>query len=81
MCGFPGRLLRVIVSRKTHVSVRIFDANGLEWRRLVWLDTETGEAEQLVLDDQGSYRYSPIENRPLSTLVRLATPVLIMPGD
>jgi hypothetical protein len=44
----------MIVTRKTHPGgCTVFDANGLEWKALRWVNTETGEAEQCVLDANG----------------------------
>lgn len=59
---------------------RVYDANGLEWKYLRWVDTETGEAVQLVLDDQGRKQLTPDKTEVLTRPVKLATPVVIVPN-
>ena|SRR3990167_2206178 len=61
-----------IVTRYTHHECRVYDANGLEWRRLRWVNTETGQAEQMNVDAEGQRMLG-------SQIVSLALPVLIVP--
>jgi hypothetical protein len=70
----------MIVTRKTHPGgCNVFDANGLQWNALRWVNTETGEAEQCVLDANGQKQLDATMKSLLTQKVTLATPVLLMP--
>lgn len=61
---------------------RVYDANGLEWKYLRSVDTESGEAEQMQVTedgDQRTYELTPDGKSVATKMVRLATPVLFVP--
>jgi hypothetical protein len=59
----------------------VFDANGLEWRDLTWVDSDTGEAEQLLRDEGGNFMVDRIKQEVCRAIVRLARPVLVKPME
>lgn len=69
----------MIATPATHGPCYVFDANGLRWERIRWVDTETGEAEQTVLDDLGQVLVDYERRCVVTQRVRLAAPVLLMP--
>ncbi len=69
----------MLITRKTHGTGRVFDANGLEWKRLRWVDTETGNAEQIVVDSNGSMQLNADRTAVLTQEVTLPLPVLFVP--
>ena len=73
----------MLATAKTHAPCRVYDANGLEWKHLRSVDTETGEAEQCVLDGDGRKVVNMQRGEIQTKMVKLATPVLIVPikGD
>jgi hypothetical protein len=58
---------------------KVFDANGLEWRDLAWVDSDTGEGEQLLRDEGGNWMVDRPKGEVCRAMVRLATPVLVKP--
>lgn len=69
----------MLATAKTHAPCRVYDANGLEWKHLRWVDTETGEAEQCVLDNEGRKVVNQERTGLATTIVRMPVPVLIVP--
>jgi hypothetical protein len=70
----------MIVTRETHPGgCNVFDANGLQWKSLRWVNTETGEADQCVLDANGQKQLDASMKSLLTQKVTLALPVLIVP--
>ena len=69
----------MIATAQNSAPCRVFDANGLEWKHMRWVDTETGEGEQCVLDDNGQKQLNAHRDAVLTQAVKLAAPVLIMP--
>lgn len=67
----------MIATRKNTPPCRVLDANGLEWPNIRWVNLETGEAEQCLLDERG-HKY--VVGFEIAThIVKLATPVLLKP--
>lgn len=58
----------------------VIDANGLEWKRIIWVDTETGDGEQYAVDEQGKRIINAAMTDIVKHAVKLAAPVLIVPA-
>lgn len=56
---------------------RVFDANGLEWKRLVSIDTETGEVEQLAHNENGELEFDE-SGQVIRKRFKIPTPVQIV---
>jgi hypothetical protein len=69
----------MLVTPKTHGTGKVFDANGLEWNHLLWVDTETGKAEQIVVDCNGAKQLNADRTAVLTQEVTLPAPVLFVP--
>jgi hypothetical protein len=69
----------MLVTPKTHGTGKVFDANGLEWHHLRWVDTQTGKAEQMILDSEGRKQLNEAKNGVMSQEVTLPAPVLFVP--
>ncbi len=55
----------------------IFDAEGNQWRRVIWCDTETGELERHVTDVNG-YAVIDRDGKSLKkNLIRVSSPLRI----
>lgn len=67
----------MLATVKTHWAHHVFDANGLEWKGIVWVDTETGEAEQVELPSRLNEAMTDVVRHRLT----LAAPVLLVPMD
>lgn len=68
-----------IVTAQTHGRCAVFDANGLEWKAMRWVNRETGEGEQCVLDENGRKQVNVAAREIVTQRVRLATPILLVP--
>jgi len=66
----------MIAHHKTH-RCQVFDANGLQWHHMRWLDTETGEGEQAVVDADGAKQLNAERTELLVQHVKLAALVLL----
>jgi hypothetical protein len=71
------------ITARTHGTGKVYDANGLEWKFLRWVDTETGEAEQYVLDENGQKQLDASMKGVLTQIVQIPKPILWAPthGD
>lgn len=58
---------------------RIFDANNLQWHRVVWCDTETGELEHVVLDEDKRPKFNESRTEILRNRLKTAAPLTILP--
>jgi hypothetical protein len=58
---------------------KVFDANGLEWKYMRWVNTETGEGEQVVVNAQGERQLNETRNAVLTQMVKMAAPVTLVP--
>jgi len=67
------------ITRGTHGCGKVYDANGLEWKYLRWVDTETGEAEQCVVDENGQKQLDETMRAIKVQIVKLPTPILWVP--
>lgn len=65
------------VTRETHWPCHVFDANGLQWNDMLWVDLETGEGEQAERDEHGVRLVRGVKFA--TRIVQLATPVLVKP--
>lgn len=72
----------MLLSYKTvERACKVIDANGLEWQFIRSVDTETGEAEQLVVGSDGRPQIDWSGMKLRTQMVRLAAPVVIVPLD
>lgn len=71
----------MIASRENMPPCNMFDANGLEWKYMRWIDTETGEGEQIVTDENGVKQINPYRTAVLTQRVQLPAPVLLVPTN
>jgi hypothetical protein len=71
------------ITLRTHGTGKVYDANGLEWKQLRWVDTETGEAEQYILDANGAKQLDASMKEVLTQIVTIPKPILWVPthGD
>lgn len=69
----------MLATAETHAPCQVFDANGLEWRYMLWVDTETGEGEQCITDDDGKFQLNVYKTEVLKRRVVLPSPVLLVP--
>ena len=69
----------MLATIKTHAGHKVYDANGQEWRYIRWVDTETGEAEQIVVDESGAIQVNETRTGVLTRIVMLPAPVLLVP--
>lgn len=58
---------------------RVIDANGLEWKHMRWVNTQTGEGEQIVVNENGEKQLNPEMTDVLTQKVSLASPVIVVP--
>lgn len=56
---------------------QVFDANGLEWRAVTWCDTETGEMERHLLDENGKHQFDG--NDFIKEFHKVAAPIVVIP--
>lgn len=57
---------------------RLFDANGLEWKGILWCDTETGEIEQFLRDEQGKIELDSNGDALIEVSI-VARPLIVVP--
>jgi hypothetical protein len=67
----------MIADAATHAPCRVFDANGDEWRDMRWVNTETGEGEQLLRHEGGGFMVT--RNTVATAMVYIPAPVRIEP--
>lgn len=58
---------------------RLFDANCLEWGSVTWCDTETGEIERFVRDENGAIRTS--YGNAIREVIAVAAPLVFVPME
>lgn len=69
----------MLITAEQHAPCRIYDANGLEWKHLRWVNTETGEAERIVKTLDGGYVVDERSHSILTEIIHIAAPVLMQP--
>lgn len=69
----------MIATAQNSAPCQVFDANGLEWKYMRWVNTETGEGEQCVMEADGRKRVNATWDGVATQQVKLAAPVLLMP--
>jgi hypothetical protein len=67
----------MIATAENHAPCRVFDANGQEWRDIRWVNTETGEAEQLLRHEGGGWMHDG--KAICSAIVYMPAPARIEP--
>lgn len=60
-----------------HPVKQVFDANGLEWRDILRMDTETGEITKYVRDTNGQLVEHPDGGEMLKEAVKAAAPLRV----
>lgn len=69
----------MIANYKTHRG-QVFGANGLEWKHMRWVNTETGEGEQAVVDTNGQKQLNASRTELLTQMVTLPAPAVFVPS-
>lgn len=73
--------MRYDFTKRKEEDIRVFevrDANGLEWKHVIFCDTDTGEIEYVVYDDQGP-KLDSEGNEIMKATVKTASPLRITP--
>lgn len=68
-----------IATPKNTPPCQVFDANGKEWRYMLWVHTGTGEGCQYVLDANGQKQLTADMRSILTQDVSLPSPLRLVP--
>lgn len=60
-----------------HLPVRLIDANGREWFDVCWFDTETGQGERLIINNETGFELDREGNLKRKS-IQMAVPVQIL---
>ena len=69
----------MIATAEEHAPCKVFDAKGQEWRGMRWVNTETGEGEQVLRDEGGGIMVDYAKSEVCTAIVWLPAPARIEP--
>ena len=69
----------MIATAETHAPCKVFDANGQQWRDMRWVNTETGEGEQVLRHEGGGFMVDMKNHRLCTAKVWMPAPARIEP--